>query len=313
MSASLRRPSSTGPNRSGLQSLQRGTLWQRLCASTEHALACGALQPINTESHWIEDGGIRFLVRILSSIARKQLVRAEEAARLHPREANPFLPYETDLFVADLSPTHVALLNKFNVVPHHLLIITRRFEEQRAALSQRDFEALWRCMREYDSLGFYNSASAAGASQRHKHLQLVPLPLTTEGPDLPLGPLVEQSDLTNGPGTCPGLPFAHAMVQVDGSWLQYPKKGGAAALAAYQALLRDLGLHPAEDGTLPPYNLLVTSEWMLMVPRAQEAFDGVSVNALGFAGALLVRDEAQLQKISNIGPLSLLRHVALPS
>ena len=35
--------------------------------------------------------------------------------------ANPFLPYEEDLYVCDLSPTHVCLLNKFNVVDHHFL------------------------------------------------------------------------------------------------------------------------------------------------------------------------------------------------
>ena len=69
------------------------------------------------------------------------------------------------------------LLNKYNVVPHHLLIITRHFESQESALTQADFQALWTCLAEYDSLGFYNSGESAGASQPHKHLQTVPLPM----------------------------------------------------------------------------------------------------------------------------------------
>ena len=44
-----------------------------------------------------------------------------------------------------------------------------------------------------------------------------------------------------------------------------------------------------------PYNLLATRRWMLLVPRSRDCFDSVPVNALGFAGSLFVRDEAQMQ------------------
>ena len=296
-----------------LHTFEQGALWQRLCERTEHALACGALHPIRAALHWIEDGGVRFLVRMLSSVARKDLALAERAARHTRGDFNPFLPYETDLFVADLSATHVALLNKFNVVPHHLLIITQRFQHQETVLSKADFEALWACMREYASLGFYNSGGVAGASQRHKHLQVVPLPLAPEGPDLPLGPLIAQVEFADGIGTCPALPYAHAMARLDEeSWLASPIPGPAAALSAYERLLATLGLRPGESGHLPPYNLLVTKAWMLVIPRSREAFDGISVNALGFAGAMIARDEAQLERIRQAGPLATLLHVAYP-
>jgi ATP adenylyltransferase len=58
-----------------------------------------------------------------------------------------------------------------------------------------------------------------------------------------------------------------------------------------------------------PYNLLVTDRWMLVVPRSRERFEGISINALGFAGALLVRDPAQLAAVERAGPMSVLRHV----
>jgi ATP adenylyltransferase len=47
---------------------------------------------------------------------------------------NPFLPCEQDMFVADVSRSHLCLLNKFNVIDHHLLIVTREFENQECLL-----------------------------------------------------------------------------------------------------------------------------------------------------------------------------------
>ena len=124
----------------------------------------------------MEDGGIRFLIRILRHLARKPRREAPDASPAAARP-NPFLPYDPAMYVADASPTHVCLLNKFNVVERHLLIVTRAFEDQETPLTQPDFEALWTCLAEAEGLGFYNSGAVAGASQPHKHLQLVPLPL----------------------------------------------------------------------------------------------------------------------------------------
>ena len=58
------------------------------------------------------------------------------------------------------------------------------------------------------------------------------------------------------------------------------------------------------------YNLLVTGEWMLVVPRSYENFYSISVNSLGFAGALLVKNQEQMNIIKEQKPLTILRHVA---
>ncbi len=60
-----------------------------------------------------------------------------------------------------------------------------------------------------------------------------------------------------------------------------------------------------------PYNLLVTRRWMLFVPRAVERHGSISVNALGFAGSLLARDEDELEVIRNRGPLRILEAVGV--
>jgi len=272
----------------------------------DEALRCGALLPIDTTRTLIEDGGVRFVVREVSSLARK------DAAAQTPRAADPFLPYDPDLFVADLSGTHVALLNKYNVIAHHLLIVTRRFEPQDALIDRADFAALRDAMRAFDGIGFYNAGPEAGASQTHKHLQVVPLPLDENTPPVPVEALFDQVRSPDGIGTVPGLPFRHAFARFD-----LMDEGAAQrATDCYRALLDAAGI-----GTLDvqgvahqavPYNLLVTRRWMLAVPRAAERVEGISVNALGFAGSLFVRDAAQRQTLAQLGPMAALARVALP-
>jgi ATP adenylyltransferase len=290
-----------------------GTLLDAVRTVSARARASGALQPIATEETCVEDRGVRFQVRILSSLARKNEERArqeQEAAAGKP--ANPFLPYDPELFVADVSPTHAAILNKFKVVDEHLLVVTRVFEEQRSLLTAGDFDALWRCLGEYESLGFYNGGTEAGASQAHKHLQLVPLPLSRTGPAVPIAPLLAAAP-RGALTTVPGFGFRHVFARFGG--LAMPAPGEAHEL--YRAMLVRTGIAPlpGEDAALQrgPYCLLVTREWMLLVPRSREFFRGISINALGFAGALLVRDETQLRELRQAGPFAALEATAFPA
>ena len=215
----------------------------------------------------MEDGGIRFLVRIIAN-----LVRRDQDRELTPKkQVNPFLPYDEDLFVSDISDTHVCLLNKFNVLDYHLLIVTRSFEDQESLLSLRDFMATWACLMEFEGLAFYNAGKRAGASQRHKHLQIVPLPLVRLGPKIHIEPLFKSARFRGSIGTLPGLPFLHAIVWVDPVRSRSPLKDAQDTLESYHTMLEAMGLHCSYsgDGTgrCDPYNLLMTREWMLLVPR----------------------------------------------
>lgn len=292
--------------------LHPGTLWARLSERTQRALRNGALQPIPTEYELVDQGGIRFIVRVLSTIARKEEARRKqtEAARAG-EEPNPFLPYDEELFVADLSETHLGLLNKFNVIEHHLLIVTRDFEDQENLLNPADFEALWACLSEIDGLAFYNGGQVAGASQRHKHLQLVPLPLAPTAAEVPIEPALAAVRWQGDVGTSPDLPFVHAFIRLPDLPAHAPQ-AAEALLEAYRALLRAVGMDADGGRQSAPYNLLATREWMLLVPRSRERFESISVNALGFAGALLVRDRQQLAIVEEGGPMRVLRGVVVP-
>lgn len=285
-----------------------------MIARTQSALDCGALQSIATLTDYLEQEGLTFLVRLSANLARKQ-AQASMPTRSSPQRPsrNPFLPYETELHVADLSPTHVALLNKFNVVDHHLLIITRDFESQETWLTEADFFALAMAMSEVEGLGFYNGGPIAGASQRHKHLQLVPLPFTTTGDPLPLQILIRDLKPSDRLQHLSQLPFRHGLICLNLDWTQAPEQLATLLLAPYQSLCLSLGLQDPHQPMKPgAYNLLVTRDWMFMVPRRRESYASISVNALGFAGSLFIRDATQLEQLKAIGPLQLLQQVACP-
>ncbi|HXX63231.1 MAG TPA: DUF4922 domain-containing protein [Bacteroidota bacterium] len=294
--------------------LVKGTLLRSIERATDHALGTGALRPVPTDYTFIEDGGIRFFVRVLASLRLKDEARkAQEAATVSGKNANVFLPPEDDLVVASITDTHQAILNKFNVMERHLLIITRHFEDQDTLLNLKDLEALWLCMAEYDGLGFYNGGREAGASQQHKHLQMVPLPMAPVGPSVPIEPLLAEA---GDPGLVPGFPFLHAFVRLDRDLVSNPGRAAQETFKLYSAMLKRVGMTaPAETGLIRqsmPYCLLVTREWMMLVPRSREHFEDISFNSLAFAGSLYVRDGRQLARLKAFGPMNALRSVAIP-
>ena len=288
--------------------LKPGTLWPNLLEHTAYARERRAIHSIPTETEVIEQGGAAFHLRVITALAMKARTTTTQA------NINPFLPYDPNLFVAEVSPTHVALLNKFNVVDHHLVIVTRAFEPQEALLTREDCEALLLCLTEIDGLAFYNAGPTAGASQRHKHLQLIPLSAFPNS-QLPIEPLLRSVKMTGATGIVPDLLFLHAYAPMNSAWLDPQKDDASSLLDCYHSLLRAVSLPVEATAGSPlsaaPYNLLVTRKWLLLVPRSQEFFEGVSINALGFAGALLVKDAAQLAILRKHGPMSALQHVAL--
>lgn len=267
--------------------------------ATDRALASGALEPIATELELVEDGGVAFAVRLFARLD----VKEREGRAQRDSGVNPFLPPDPDLFVAELSPTHVAVLNKFTVFPHHLLLVTRRFVSQDVPLDRADLEALALTMAEVDGLGFYNAGVVAGASQPHRHLQVVPTPLGPGPWSTPVDPLLERAP-TEAAGQVADLPYPHSAMRLPGR--QIDPHDGPELHQRYRELLDAAAISDPRQ----PYNLLLTRRWMLVVPRSRECWEGTSVNALGFAGSLLVRDRRQLDRLRRLGPMRVLAEVA---
>ncbi len=285
---------------------------------TDAAIASGDLQPIVAEQVVIHDGGLPFTVRWVAALAAKDAAKAGAASGVTlpggPRDPNfnPFLPPDPVLTVGPLGAHHNVVLNKFPVCLHHLVLARREFAEQLSPLEPIDFLALATVLSDAGGLGFYNGGAAAGASQRHKHVQWIPAvagnaSLRHLGAGLPAG--LAPGDLARHPG----LPLRHCFVRVEAGRGCDP---AAAAQAMYEAFGRAcdaLGLEPGdEDGLLPPCNMLVGDDWMLVLPRSREHFEGVSLNALSYGGTVYVRDPAQIEAIRAVGPLRALAAVGIP-
>lgn len=299
-----------------------GTLRGLVTVRRQAALACGALVPISTRERVIDDpsGRCRCVVRVADNLRRKAATAARSSTRRPVGGSgagsadafNPFLPWDPDLFVADVGDAHAIVFNKFNVLDDHLLVVTRAFEPQEGLLTPGDFLAWFRCLGEFPSLGFYNGGTAAGASQRHKHLQVVPIPISRDSrvAPVPIEPLLRAGGI--------GLP---ASVRVrewappPGMDRDLPERAAAVAHAFYRSMLAEAGIGVKEgpEGIGPvldrPHNLVLTERWILLAPRRRECFVDISVNGLGFAGSFFVRDEAAMRRIEEAGPLAVLRAV----
>jgi ATP adenylyltransferase len=264
--------------------------------ATRCALASGALQPIETQPLLLESDGVRFVVRAVLSLERKDKARDAAVA------ADPLGEYDPALFVVDLGPSHYVLLNRFHLIAGHVLLVTRRFERQQRLLTVADFAALITCLSDVDGLGFYNGGVEAGASQPHKHLQFVPLPLAPESPDA-----VPMERVLGGGAR---LPFRHAFARLA------PQASAAMLHSLYRELLHRCSISAVAEAEgevqSAPYNLLVRRSWMLVVPRSRACFEAIPVNGLGFAGSLFVRSQADLDRVRAVGPMQVLRAVAMP-
>ncbi len=293
-----------------------GNLWQKLKAQHEYALSTGALQPIDTKVEHLSEEGIQFVVRILASLERKEkaLKQQNKAA-----PSNPFLPYEKDLYVTDISSTHLCLLNKFNVVDYHFLIITRQFEPQENWLTLPDFEALVCCLADVDGLAFFNGGTVAGSSQPHKHLQVVPYTPSLKA--FPTESVIDKACTARSEDVCTAeaLGFCHAIAPLKPSSSQQISQSEKAHhyLRTYRTLLDTVGINTPQAESeqwkgeqTAAYNLLCTRHWMMIVPRTQEKYANISVNSLGFAGSLFVKNKESLDALKSVGPMTLLETVS---
>ena len=115
------------------------------------------------------------------------------------------------------------MLNKFNVVDHHLVIVTRAFEPQEALLTREDCAALLICLAEIDGLSvLQRRTSSPGPVSVINISKWSPFPLPPN-PRLPIEPLLRSVKMAGATGMVPGLPFLHAYAPMDPEWIDPPE------------------------------------------------------------------------------------------
>lgn len=190
--------------------------------------------------------------------------RGNAVATNRPPSAPPriafdvFRPYDSGVTVLDslCDGTHALLLNKFPAIEEHLLLITKPFESQTDHISLQDFRATIDVMFQLDNdrdwLAFFNRGLFSGASQPHKHLQLVPQYRTT-GSDciFPMTPIFNDLALRQRDVKRVGqFPFHHSFRSIGHLFEKHGNNSNALATALYSVyceMLRELGLMLGES------------------------------------------------------------------
>lgn len=200
------------------------------------------------------------MIRYCPALQRK----VEESGRGKDTR-NPFLPPEATLILSPIQDSHLLVFNKYCVMPNHLLLLTREFIRQEEPLELRDFVAAWRAMEMLPGrwMCFYNSGVESGASQPHRHLQMIP----------DSNPPITKAFKSDGSVTI-YKDIVHRLVYFDD-----PSGDGW-----YEVYRKMRTILPTEASS---YSLLFTREWMLMVPRYRECYQKMSFSTMAFAGYLL--------------------------
>ncbi|OAQ24641.1 HIT-like protein [Linnemannia elongata AG-77] len=319
-------------------------LYPKLESTYDAALLSGSLifTASDTQTTTETEYNIEWEVCYAPALAKKPHGIApvvEAKAHEHIQRVNPFLPHDPALFVEDASEHHKILLNKFCIVPHHFLIVTKDFHPQTQPLSPEDLLTAWNSLQALkdshpDAIAFYNCGARSGASQPHKHLQVLPITRPT-----PITNLVREV-IQRRPGrkeTRPGeqftVPFPcihHAILLQDPE--HTPGKDAEDILVeAYIKLMdsmlmsireyaeqehlseeeKDLVMGGGRRASGLAYNWILTTEFMMIVPRRQETTnrteDGIvlEVNSLGFAGMVLAKTPEELEFVKKTGVVEL--------
>jgi ATP adenylyltransferase len=158
-------------------------------------------------------------------------------------------------------------------------------------------------MNTIDGFMYYNSNKNAGASQSHKHLQVVPY--GSFPTKLLLTKIDRQLRNMNGLTTLPWFNFAHAIYKFNCDISRNPLRKSKLLYDAYRSCKLSTRNSDLNDG----YNLVLTHKWMLLVKRRRDSHLGVKMNSMAFVGSFAVRTKNQCNTIEQVGPLSMLKAV----
>lgn len=266
-------------------------------------------------------------MRFSPALANKPKAAPKTDSTVAAAPSKPFDPFEytsppPKLFVADVGATHFLVLNKFAIVPEHFILATRHFAAQTHVLEADDLHATLSCIRAYEEasslsapgahdgdddgalFAFFNGGEHSGASQPHRHIQLLPVAAMREGLPKESAWKVLASRL-DGTAPAPFRTFSET-ISLDIS----REELHAAYLRLYEQAVRatkggDATVEVARTGEAAiSYNMAMTRSRLVLCPRLAEgdaitdAATGavvgkVSLNGTMLAGTALVKTEAE--------------------
>jgi ATP adenylyltransferase len=210
---------------------------------------------------------------------------------------NPFNPWDKILEVDKIGTNHQLILNKYPVQKGHILLITNTWRPQDGWLDINDWIAIQMVNEDTSGLWFFNSSPIAGASQPHRHFQLLRRDhgeIICPREKWFLNNNDQDSKLKKN-AVVSKFNFLDNSINIYNLYLELSKK---------------IGLGNPIDDEKPrfPYNILITNNWIAIIKRKYDHVHGFSVNGLGFAGYLLVTEKSNINYLKKYGPEKLLEN-----
>ncbi len=277
--------------------MKRQSIWSKALDISKQAVNCGAVIPLNTIKYKSSEECCDFELRFLNSPLPKYLIE------YGPRR-NPFIPWDSRLEIQPIKNKHTLILNKYPVQIGHMLLITNTWKPQNGWLNKDDFEAIQNVDKDTTGLWFFNSSRESGASQPHRHFQLLPRRYNES--------------------VCPRFDWFCSLLnntKNNNSEISHcisirPRNNNINSspydlFSSYKSMISEMNLGDIDiiNKPLKPYNLLITSEWIALITRKKDRSYGFSINALGFAGYFLATKTSDVNTLIKFGPEIILKDV----
>ena len=270
------------------------TYWEKALKQTSLSISKKSLYPLETkvvtEEFYDKND---FIIRKLDTSKFKKEI-------CYGPKQNPFNPWEKILEIEKIGNHHQLILNKYPVQSGHILLITNSWKPQNGWLDINDWVAIQKVNKNTSGLWFFNSSPIAGASQPHRHFQLlrrsndqVSCPREKWFLDLKISN--EQETKLKKSIVVSHLNFLENSSNIYNLYLELTKKIG-------------LGDPINDEKPRHPYNILITNKWIAIIRRRFDHLHGFSINGLGFAGYLLITKKSDINYLKNNGPEKLLEN-----
>ena len=217
------------------------------------------------------------------------------------------------------------------MIHRHSILSTFGFKEQTDFLDSQDLEVTYSCLQAWEAestkespsrlFAFFNSGEHSGASQAHRHLQLLPVEdmLESDSPRPEWQPLIDliTEPFPDNPNVLrnPSLSFRHYAMRIpespDAGVLRriYDRLYECASKSVQswnegRPLKRTVSCDNGTEGTIS-YNLAMTTHLMAICPRRKEAAKipnageegSAAVNGTILGGTLMVKEMSDWEVI----------------
>ena len=266
--------------------------WKKALDQTSLSIDDESLYPLNTEII------TRDLYHKNDFIIRKLDTSKFNKKKIYGPKQNPFCPWEKILEIGKIGENHQLILNKYPVQKGHILLITKNWKPQNGWLDINDWKAIQQVNEDTSGLWFFNSSPIAGASQPHRHFQL--LRRSKDEISCPR----EKWFLEMKLGKDDDCKLKNNIIVYNFNFLE----NYISLFELYLELCEKIGLGNPRSNSKPryAYNLLITNKWIAIIKRKNDHIHGISINGLGFAGYLLVTEKSDINYLKKVGPEKLL-------